>query len=35
MAVQTLFKRYEKKYLLTREQEERFLKKLEGRMKLD
>ena len=35
MAVQTVFKRYEKKYLLTREQEERFLKKLEGRIKLD
>ena len=35
MASQTVFKRYEKKYLLTREQEEIFLKKIEGRMKLD
>lgn len=35
MAVQTVFKRYEKKYFLTREQEEEFLKRLEGRMKLD
>ncbi len=35
MASQTVFKRYEKKYLLTKEQEAEFLKKIEGRMALD
>ena len=35
MAAQTVFKRYEKKYLLTREQEAEFLKKISGRMALD
>ena len=35
MAVQTVFKRYEKKYFLTREQEQEFLKRIEGRMELD
>lgn len=35
MAAQTVFKRYEKKYFLTREQEEEFLKRIEGKMKLD
>ncbi|MCR5332052.1 MAG: polyphosphate polymerase domain-containing protein [Lachnospiraceae bacterium] len=35
MAAQTVFKRYEKKYLLTRDQEAEFLKKISGRMELD
>lgn len=35
MADQTVFKRYEKKYFLTREQEAEFLKRIEGKMKLD
>ena len=35
MAAQTVFKRYEKKYLLTREQEAEFLKRISGRMALD
>ncbi len=35
MAVQTVFKRYEKKYLLSSEKEARFLKAIENRMELD
>lgn len=35
MAVQTVFKRYEKKYFLTREQEAEFLQRIEGHMKMD
>lgn len=35
MAVQQVFKRYEKKYLLTKEQEAAFLKEIEGKMILD
>lgn len=35
MAVQQVFKRYEKKYLLTESQEEEFLKELNGRMIMD
>ncbi|MCR5431951.1 MAG: polyphosphate polymerase domain-containing protein [Lachnospiraceae bacterium] len=32
---ETVFKRYEKKYLLTSEQEREFLRRIEGKMKLD
>ena len=35
MASQTVFKRYEKKYFLTAEQEAEFLKRIEGKMELD
>ncbi len=35
MASQTVFKRYEKKYFLTQEQEAEFLKRIEGKMALD
>lgn len=35
MAVLQVFKRYEKKYILTREQERAFLKKIEDKMQLD
>ena len=35
MAVQTVFKRYEKKYLLSSEKEARFLKAIENKMELD
>lgn len=35
MAVQQVFKRYEKKYLLTESQEKEFLKELNGRMIMD
>ena len=35
MAVQQVFKRYEKKYILTSEQEKKFLKEIEGKMKMD
>lgn len=35
MTIQQVFKRYEKKYLLTAEQEERFLKAVEGKMVMD
>lgn len=35
MAVQQVFKRYEKKYMLNAEQEKAFLKAIEGKMKMD
>jgi len=35
MAVQQIFKRYEKKYMLTGEQEQKFLKAIEGKMIMD
>ena len=35
MEVQQVFKRYEKKYMLTPEQEEKFLKAIEGKMMMD
>ena len=35
MAVQQVFKRYEKKYILTSLQEQEFLKAIEGKMIMD
>ena len=35
MAVQTVFKRYELKYLMTREQKDLLLKVMKGHMELD
>ena len=35
MAVQTVFKRYELKYLMTREQQKLLLKIMDGHMALD